>query len=127
MFDEGVFIVDCFCPDLAFPADQLAIQAIDQNLFITDDDHDQAYLRKLESIQTSILTFKPELIIYSAGTDILEGDPGSQLIITGEGIVKRDEMVFEMAVKNKVPILMLLADGNNPEVISSSIQNLKRK
>jgi len=73
------------------------------------------------------LTFKPELIIYSAGTDILEGDPGSQLIITGEGIVKRDEMVFEMAVKNKVPILMLLADGNNPEVISSSIQNLKRK
>jgi len=73
------------------------------------------------------LTFKPELIIYSAGTDILEGDPGCQLIITGEGIVKRDEIVFEMAVKNKVPILMLLADGNNPEVISSSIQNLKRK
>lgn len=51
--------------------------------------------------------------------------------MTGEGIVKRDEYIFELAVnKFKIPILMLLSDGNSeqtPEVISSSIQNLKRK
>ncbi len=51
--------------------------------------------------------FKPDLIIYNAGTDILVGDPLGKLDISGDGIKLRDEIVFKIAKDSKIPIVML--------------------
>ena len=52
---------------------------------------DRIYLKKLEkALNECIKKFRPEFILYNAGTDCMEGDPLGGLNITGNGIVKRD-------------------------------------
>ena len=55
----------------------------------------------------AIKEFKPDFIIYNAGTDILIGDRLGNLRITPEGIAKRDEIVFIKAKQINCPIVML--------------------
>lgn len=57
----------------------------------------------------------------------MKGDPLSRLNISAEAIIERDQYVFEQAIRNKVPICMLLSGGyqkTNAEVIAQSIANL---
>ena len=66
-------------------------------------------------------------MIYNAGTDCLEGDPLGNLSLTADGIIKRDEAVFRMCLKNEIPVVMILSGGYqkvNAEVIANSIANL---
>jgi hypothetical protein len=51
--------------------------------------------------------FKPDLIIYNAGTDILVNDPLGKLDISPDGIKSRDEIVFKTAKSYEIPIVML--------------------
>ncbi len=51
--------------------------------------------------------FKPDLIIYNAGTDILVNDPLGKLDISPDGIKLRDEIVFKTAKSYKISIVML--------------------
>ena len=49
------------------------------------------------------------------------------MMISPEGIIKRDEIVFENALKRNIPILMVLSGGyqqTNAEIIAKSIMNL---
>ncbi len=86
--------------------------------------------------------FQADFILYNAGTDCLRGDPLGNLLLSAEGIVKRDEAVFSFAkwggVKKmensgkewKIPVAMVLSGGyqlSNAEVIFASIQNLNEK
>ena len=43
-------------------------------------------------------TFKPDFVIYNAGTDCMCGDPLGRLNISEQGIVNRDEVVFEQCL-----------------------------
>ena len=57
----------------------------------------------------------------------MEGDPLSGLNITSEGIVRRDELVFKIALERHIPILMVLSGGyqkKNAPCIAESIANL---
>ncbi len=50
--------------------------------------------------------------------------------LTKECIINRDEIVFRIAFKNKIPIIMLLSGGYqkiNAKVIADSIINLAGK
>ncbi|KAF5468006.1 hypothetical protein F2P56_012202 [Juglans regia] len=51
--------------------------------------------------------FDPELVVYNAGTDILDGDPLGRLKISSDGIANRDEKVFRFARERTIPIVML--------------------
>jgi histone deacetylase 11 len=55
--------------------------------------------------------FKPEMVIYNAGTDCMHGDPLGRLNISPQGIVMRDEAVFQECFDAKVPIVMVLSGG----------------
>lgn len=81
-------------------------------------------------MKKSIESFKPEFILYNAGTDVIEGDPLGQCSITPEGIIKRDQIVFELAIQKDIPIVMVLSGGyqlSNAAVIADSIENLIEK
>lgn len=74
--------------------------------------------------------FKPDFVIYNAGTDCMEGDPLGRLQVTAEGVIERDEIVFRTALESKVPIVMLLSGGyqmSNAPAIAMSILNLSKK
>lgn len=58
------------------------------------------------------------------------GDPLGRLSITPEGMIKRDELMFKMALDRKVPIVMLLSGGyqtTNAPNIADSIENIVTK
>jgi histone deacetylase 11 len=60
----------------------------------------------------------------------MKGDPLGQLNISPEGVIKRDELMFKMALDRKVPIVMVLSGGyqkTNAPNIAESIDNMISK
>ena len=92
---------------------------------------DRLYLESLnEWVPKAIEDHQPNLIIYNAGTDCLDGDPLGRMNISQDGIVSRDEIVFKNAIQYDIPIVMVLSGGyqmSNAQVIARSIENLKQK
>lgn len=43
----------------------------------------------------ALVDFEPEFVIYNAGTDCLVGDPLGGLGVSEQGIIDRDEIVFQ--------------------------------
>lgn len=89
---------------------------------------DAEYLEKVKiAIDQAIADHKPQLIMYNAGTDILIGDPLGGMSITAQGIIVRDQLVIESAVKNNIPVVMTLSGGytkQSADVISKSLENV---
>lgn len=89
---------------------------------------DQLYLDRLKTqLPLALDEFKPNLIIYNAGTDILDGDKLGELSVSATGIVDRDQFVFEQARSKKTPIAMVLSGGytrQSADIIAKSIINL---
>ncbi|CAJ1972861.1 unnamed protein product [Sphenostylis stenocarpa] len=85
---------------------------INQKVEVKSGTHTEEYLQKLDAaLEVAGRRFNPELVIYNAGTDILEGDPLGRLQISPEGIAHRDEKVFRFARENNIPIVMLTSDS----------------
>ena len=128
--DENVFIIDFFNPNI-YPNDIVAKQAIKYQEKIRWEYDDALYLEKLDiALSKCIPEFRPDFIVYNAGTDCMVGDPLGSLNITRQGIIIRDEIVFTHAIQNKVPILMLLSGGyqlQNAPTIAESIENMIHK
>ncbi len=73
---------------------------------------DEAYLRLLSDHLSRVFDrSRPEIVFLQAGVDVMQGDPLARLRLTPDGIVKRDRLVFEEAVRRKVPIVMVLGGG----------------
>ncbi len=97
---------------------------------IASDMNDIEYQGHLNDLNNAIKNTKPELIIYNAGTDIYEEDPLGKMKITNQGIINRDEYVFNLAKENNIPIIMMLSGGyttKSAEIISNSIENIIKK
>lgn len=102
-----------------------------EDLSVTYSDSDEVYLRKVGgSLERSINQFRPEFLIYNAGTDCLINDPLGCLGISSQGIIDRDELVFEHCLRQKIPVVMLMSGGyqqSNAQIIADSIENLLTK
>lgn len=88
---------------------------------------DSKYIEIVNKILGKLSTHKKSFIIYNAGTDIYKEDPNGCFCISKDAIIARDELVFDYAFKNKIPILMLLSGGYHkdvPDIVASSLLNL---
>ena len=89
------------------------------------------YLRHVKrKLPVALDDFKPDIVVYNAGTDILIGDPLGILDITDEGVMQRDEIVFQEVKARNIPLFMVTSGGyqrNNAQVIANSIHNLYTK
>jgi histone deacetylase 11 len=128
--DDEMFVYDLF-NETIFPGDMFAKKGIDFEHGVDYyDSDDLIYLELLRSsLPECIKATKPDLIIYNAGTDCLEGDPLGSMQVTADGIVERDRLVFDAALKRDtpIPLVMLLSGGyqmSNAGVIARSIENL---
>ncbi|OAE20248.1 hypothetical protein AXG93_3960s1390 [Marchantia polymorpha subsp. ruderalis] len=114
--DDRVYILDIYNSQI-YPFDEEAKIRINQRV----------------ELRIAKQAFKPDLIVYNAGTDILDGDPLGQLRVTPAGVTSRDEKVFEFAkdaYENPVPIVMVTSGGymkSSARVIADSIKNLVSK
>jgi histone deacetylase 11 len=128
--NPDIFVVDVYNSDI-YPHDEYAKKKIDVKRELHAFTGDKLYLSTVTSaLEEAFKRFKPDIIYYNAGSDILDGDPLGALSVSSEGVMKRDEMVFKEAFARKIPIVMLLAGGYqkvDAAVIASSIENLNRK
>ncbi|CAA0806691.1 Histone deacetylase 2 [Striga hermonthica] len=128
--DRRVYILDMYNPDI-YPFDYEARRYINQKVEVASGTTTTEYLSRLEgALKVAADAFYPELIIYNAGTDILDGDPLGRLKISSDGIAKRDEKVFVFAREREIPLVMLTSGGymkSSAKVIADSIVNLSKK
>ncbi|KAL6534003.1 histone deacetylase [Orobanche hederae] len=128
--DRRVYILDVYNPDI-YPFDYEARRCINQKVEIVSGTTTNEYLSKLDgALEVAADAFDPELIIYNAGTDILDGDPLGRLKISPDGIATRDEKVFMFARERAIPLVMLTSGGymkSSAKVIADSIINLSKK
>jgi histone deacetylase 11 len=114
-----------------YPYDHVAKRYIDQKVELVSGTKTEDYLDQLDkALKVAESRFQPQLIVYNAGTDILDGDPLGRLKISPQGVVIRDEKVFRFAKDQSIPLLMLTSGGymkSSARVIADSIINLSNK
>lgn len=128
----------------------------------TTDDYLNGVRAMLSEIAVTCTAHPVDLIIYNAGTDILERDPlgrcadrvdcgtvvtvltviyvlkeachteaaHDRINVSPCGVCKRDEAVFDLALKLRTPVCMLLSGGyarGNWRVVLDSVSNLLSK
>ena len=89
---------------------------------------DKFYLEHVNKLlKKSFEEFDPDIIFYNAGSDVLEDDPLGNFTLTVDGLRKRDEMVIQKCVDNKIPFVMTLSGGygkENYKAVHGSISNI---
>ncbi|XP_075288799.1 histone deacetylase 11 isoform X3 [Opisthocomus hoazin] len=127
MDDHRVYIMDAYNRYI-YPGDGFAKRAIKRRVELEWGTEDTEYLQKVHThVEGALNELKPDIIVYNAGTDILDGDPLGGLAISPQGIVKRDEVVFKAARSRRIPILMVTSGGyqkRTARIIADSILNL---
>ncbi|RVE72433.1 hypothetical protein OJAV_G00042370 [Oryzias javanicus] len=128
--DRRVFIMDVYNCHI-YPGDGHAKRAIKRKVELDWGTEDSEYLQKVElHCEGALNELCPDIIVYNAGTDILDGDPLGGLSISPQGIVERDEIVFRAAKRRGIPILMVTSGGyqkRTARIIADSILNLRQQ
>jgi histone deacetylase 11 len=128
--DKDVFIVDMYNKEI-YPHDGKAKAAIAVKVEIPAYTSDPVYLPdEQKALDEAFRRFTPDIVIYNAGMDALDGDPLGSLRVSKKGIIRRDEMVFQAAFDHHLPIVMLFGGGYqkaDAPVIAESILHLKEK
>ncbi len=84
------------------------------------------YLRILhEVVPKAIERIQPELIVYNAGSDVLESDPLSSLLVSPKELCQRDLFVVSQAKERAIPLAMVLSGGYSKESASSHAQSIE--
>ncbi|NWU18477.1 HDA11 deacetylase, partial [Cephalopterus ornatus] len=127
MDDPRVYIMDAYNRYI-YPGDGFAKRAIKRKVELEWGTEDTEYLQKVHThVEGALNEFKPDILVYNAGTDVLDGDPLGGLAISPQGIVKRDEVVFKAARRRRIPVLMVTSGGyqkRTARIIADSILNL---
>lgn len=78
---------------------------------------DDEYLAILVETLPKLLTAqKPDFLFYISGVDILETDKLGKLSVSIQGCYRRDEFVFEQAIKLNLPIVVSMGGGYSPKI-----------
>ncbi|KAK3924757.1 Histone deacetylase 11 [Frankliniella fusca] len=124
---QNVYIMDVY-NKAVYPNDKDAKAFIDRKIELNPFTNDSEYLELVEeNLEIALHDFHPDIIVYNAGTDILEGDRLGRLSISPKGIIRRDQIVFMKARERRVPIVMLTSGGylrSTAQIIAESIINL---
>ncbi|KAK2178475.1 hypothetical protein NP493_542g01037 [Ridgeia piscesae] len=127
MEDSRVYILDMFNRQI-YPHDGYAKRSIKRKVELMSDVGDTQYLALVRRhVEAALKEFPPDLIVYNAGTDVLHGDRLGHLSLSPQGVIERDQIVFQKARTRNIPIMMLTSGGyqsNNARVIADSILNL---
>ncbi|XP_071512493.1 histone deacetylase 11-like isoform X1 [Panulirus ornatus] len=127
---KDVYILDIYNKYI-YPNDKYAKRAISRKVELFAYTEDEEYLERVSThVEGAINEFSPHVVVYNAGTDIMEGDCLGLLSVSKQGIIERDEIVFQKVRQRNIPIVMLTSGGYQratASVIADSIANLSKK
>jgi acetoin utilization deacetylase AcuC-like enzyme len=78
---------------------------------LRDGVEDAEYLDRLGGALGLAVSFGPDLVVYVAGADPYLEDQLGGLALTIEGLKRRDQLVFDIALSRRVPVAVVLAGG----------------
>lgn len=82
---------------------------------LPDKTGDREYIQALSTAMDYIFSqFKPDIIFYLGGIDILETDHFGRLSITMDGLIERDHLVIENVYNQNIPLVLLMSGGYAP-------------
>jgi acetoin utilization deacetylase AcuC-like enzyme len=89
----------------------------DLDIELDDGINDLKYLNLLNENLTKISNIiRPDIVFYISGVDILSTDKLGRLNITRNGCKVRDEIVYEYAQKNNIPIVTSMGGGYSEKI-----------
>jgi acetoin utilization deacetylase AcuC-like enzyme len=94
-------------------------QLSDLDVEIGEDEVDTYLARAQQAVLQALNVFKPDLVVYVAGSDPYEKDvlPGTRFIkLSLETMLERDKWVIDTIVDRKIPLSMVFAGGYGPDV-----------
>jgi acetoin utilization deacetylase AcuC-like enzyme len=78
---------------------------------LADGTGDAEYLRQLREALPAVARFRPDLVMYQSGVDVLAGDRLGRLSLSHAGLIARDEMVFQFTKASAIPVAITLGGG----------------
>lgn len=91
--------------------------ASDLDIPLPDGIQDEAYLDLLTLVLPGLINRqKPNFIFYLAGVDILNSDKLGKLALSKTACKARDRFVFELGIKNNIPVQVSMGGGYSPDI-----------
>ena len=79
---------------------------------LPDGTRDAEYLTLLRTwLPRLMVDHQPQLILFQAGVDALEGDSFGRLALSRQGLLERNHLVYSLALDNKVPLCITMGGG----------------
>lgn len=78
---------------------------------LEDGCDDGAYLAELDRVLPRVLAFRPDIVFYIAGADVLGADSLGHLALTLDGVAARDRRVLDAMASRRIPIVMVMGGG----------------
>jgi acetoin utilization deacetylase AcuC-like enzyme len=78
---------------------------------LEDGTGDAEYLHRLREALPAVADFRPDLVLYQAGVDVLAGDRLGRLSLSLAGVMARDEAVVRFANERGIPVAITLGGG----------------
>lgn len=86
---------------------------------LPDGCDDDTYLEALAASLEEVEGFRPDVLFYQAGVDTLRGDRLGRMALTHGGLARRDALVFDVAARLGVPIVVTLGGGYGRDIDES--------
>lgn len=94
-----------------------------REIHLTGPVNDGRYLAKLRTtLETELHRFRPDLIVYIAGMDVLAGDPIGSWWLTPKGVFERDAHVFSVARNLGARVVVTFGGGYGPHATPAHFQ-----
>jgi acetoin utilization deacetylase AcuC-like enzyme len=92
-------------------------EASSLDIALPDGTGDEQYLQALEKgLQEALERAGAELAIYLAGADPFSGDQLGRLALSKIGLARRDQLVFDLCQRAKLPVAVTMAGGYAKEI-----------
>ena len=85
------------------------VSSIDVEL--DDGCDDTTYLSQLDRALPRVLAFRPDIVFYIAGADVLDADALGHLSLSLDGIEARDRRVLDALDAQRIPVVMVMGGG----------------
>lgn len=91
-------------------------EASSLDIALPDGAGDTEYLMALNDGLAAVSEFEPDIILYLAGADPHENDRLGRLKLTKQGMLARDQKVFDYCDENRIPVVVTMAGGYGHQI-----------
>ncbi len=86
---------------------------------LPDGCEDDEYLAALPAALEQAAAHRPDVVFYQSGVDALRGDRLGRMALSHQGLTRRDDMVFALAKRLGVPLVVTLGGGYGRDIETS--------